>query len=122
LLVCDAKIFDKPVDLSEAAAHLRLLSGQVHELVTAVCVMRGEAALWRHVETVRLTMRPLSEAFISRYLKAEGSRILGCVGGYRLEGWGAQLFERVEGDYFTVLGLPLLPLLGFLRESGALAG
>jgi septum formation protein len=122
LLVCNAKIFDKPADLAEAAAHLRMLSGQAHELVTAACVMQGEAVLWRHVETVRLTMRPLSEAFLTRYLEAEGSRILGCVGAYRLEGWGAQLFEHVEGDYFTVLGLPLLPLLGFLRESGALAG
>ena len=122
LLVCNAKIFDKPENLAEAAAHLRLLSGQVHELVTAACVMRGEAVLWRHVERVRLTMRPLSEDFLARYLDAERSRILGCVGAYRLEGWGAQLFERVEGDYFTVLGLPLLPLLGFLREAGALAG
>ena len=122
LLVCEGRIFDKPVDLAEAAAHLRQLSGRGHQLVTAVCVVQGEVVLWTHVETARLTVRTLSEAFIARYLAAEGSKILGCVGAYRLEGWGAQLFERIEGDYFTILGLPLLALLGFLRESGALAG
>lgn len=122
LLVCNDKIFDKPVNLAEAAAHLRTLSGQTHELVTAVSVMRGEDILWRYAESAHLTIRPLSEKFLSRYLAAEGSRILGCVGAYRLEGWGAQLFARVEGDYFTILGLPLLPLLGFLRSCGALAG
>lgn len=120
LLVCNAKIFDKPADLTEAAAHLRALSGQMHELVTAVCVTQGGEMRWRHVERVRLTMRPLSEALIARYLEAEGQEILGCVGAYRLEGWGAQLFEQVEGDYFAVLGLPLLPLLGFLRGAGLL--
>jgi septum formation protein len=120
LLVCDGKIFDKPTNLAEAADHLRLLSGRVHELITAVCVMQGGTLLWAHTESARLTVRQLSEAFIARYLAAEGTDILNCVGAYRLEGWGAQLFERIEGDYFTILGLPLLPLLGFLRDSGAL--
>jgi septum formation protein len=122
LLVCDGKIFDKPTNLAEAAAHLRMFSGRVHELITAVCVMQSGKLLWTHTESARLTVRPLSEAFITRYLAAEGSEILGCAGAYRLEGWGAQLFERIEGDYFTILGLPLLALLGFLRSSGALAG
>jgi septum formation protein len=122
LLVCDGNIFDKPEDLAEAAAHLRLLSGRTHELITAVCVLQGDTVLWTHVDTARLTVRPLSEDFIASYLAAEGAKILGCVGAYRLEGLGAQLFERVEGDYFTILGLPLLPLLDFLRSCGALAG
>lgn len=122
LLVCDGKIFDKPADLAEAAAHLRAFSGRAHELITAVCVMQGDRLLWTHKESARLTVRVLSEDFIARYLAAEGEQILGCVGAYRLEGWGAQLFARIEGDYFTILGLPLLALLGFLRESGALAG
>jgi septum formation protein len=122
LLVCDGKIFDKPTNLAEAAEHLRFFSGRVHGLVTAVCVQQGGKLLWTHTESAHLTVRPLREAFIARYLAAEGSKILGCAGAYRLEGWGAQLFERIEGDYFTILGLPLLALLGFLRESGALAG
>ena len=122
LLVCDGKIFDKPADLTEAAAHLRALSGREHELITAACVLQGDVVLWTHIESARLNVRRLSEDFIARYLAAEGEQILGCVGAYRLEGWGAQLFEQIEGDYFTILGLPLLPLLGFLRGSGALAG
>jgi septum formation protein len=122
LLVCDGKIFGKPTNLSEAAAYLRAFSGRPHELITAVCVMQGDTVLWTHIEQPRLTVRPLSEAFIARYLAAEGATILSCAGAYRLEGWGAQLFERIEGDYFAILGLPLLALLGFLRSSGALAG
>ena len=122
LLVCDTKIFDKPADLAEAAAHLRLLSGRTHELITAVCAVRDDELLWTHVAQARLTVRRLSEDFIARYLAAEGGHILGCVGAYRLEGWGAQLFERIEGDYFTILGLPLLALLAFLRGCGELAG
>jgi septum formation protein len=122
LLVCEGRVFDKPVNLAEAAAHLRAFSGRAHHLVTAACVLQGEAVLWTHVETAQLTVRVLSEDFIVRYLAAEGDEILDCVGAYRLEGLGAQLFERVEGDYFTILGLALLPLLGFLRGCGALAG
>ena len=122
LLVCGSKIFGKPADLPAAAAHLRQLSGQTHELVTAACVIQDETVLWTHVESAQLTMRTLQENFIARYLAAEGEKILGCVGAYRLEGLGAQLFDRIEGDYFTILGLSLLPLLGFLRSCGALAG
>ncbi len=122
LLVCEGKVFDKPADLPEAAAHLRALSGRRHELITALCVLQDGAPPWTHIATAHLSVRPLSEAFIARYLAAEGSPILGCVGAYRLEGLGAQLFEHIEGDYFTILGLPLLALLGALRGRGVLAG
>ncbi len=121
LLVCDESVYDKPRNLAEAATHLRGLAGRTHELVTAVCLVQGGAAVWAHVESAHLAMRRFSEAFLQTYLAAEGSEILHCVGGYRLEGPGAQLFTRVEGDYFTVLGLPLLALLGALRARGALA-
>jgi len=120
LLVCGGKIYDKPRDLAEAATHLRALSGQTHELVTAVCLVQGGAQLWSHVESAHLSMRNFSEDFLQSYLAADGAEILHCVGAYRLEGPGAQLFTRVEGDYFTVLGLPLLALLGALRARGAL--
>ena len=122
LLVCDGAVFDKPADLAEAALHLRRLSGRAHQLITSACVARGGEITWAHTERATLTMRDLSEAFIARYLAAEGEAVLGCVGVYRLEGLGAQLFTRVEGDYFTILGLSLLPLLGFLRGAGVLAG
>ncbi len=120
LLVCGGTIYDKPRDLAEAATHLRALSGQTHELVTAVCLVQGGAQLWSHVESAHLSMRSFSEAFLQTYLAAEGTELLHCVGAYRLEGLGAQLFTRVEGDYFTVLGLPLLALLDALRARGAL--
>jgi septum formation protein len=120
LLVCEGQKFDKPVDMADAARHLRRLSGRTHTLVTAVCVHRGDDCVWSNVAEARLTMRPLSEAFIAQYLEEEGAAVCGCVGAYRLEGRGAQLFSAVEGDFFTVLGLNLLPLLGFLRAAGAL--
>ncbi len=121
LLVCEGAVFDKPADLAEAAVHLRRLSGRAHQLVTAACVVQSGAVVWSHVERATLEVRSLSEDFIARYLEVEGAEILGCVGAYRLEGVGAQLFTRVEGDYFTILGLSLLPLLGFLRGVGVLA-
>jgi septum formation protein len=121
LLVCDGERFDKAASLAEAAAQLRRLSGRTHTLITAVCVQQGEAAAWSNVAQARLTVRPLSEEFIAQYLQAEGEALLGCVGAYRLEGLGAQLFETIEGDFFTILGLNLLPLLGFLRGAGVLA-
>jgi septum formation protein len=120
LLVCEGRRFDKPRDGQEAAQHLRFLSGRTHHLVTAVCVYRAGAPLWSHVVEARLTMRPLSEDFMADYLAAEGEDVLGSVGVYRLEGRGAQLFTQIEGDFFTILGLNLLPLLAFLREAGEL--
>jgi septum formation protein len=100
---------------------LRALRGRRHALVASVALAKGGSVIWRHSETVRLWMRDFSEAFLQAYLSAEGEALLGCVGCYRFEGLGAQLFERVEGDYFAILGLPLLPLLAALRDRGALA-
>ena len=121
VLDCGGVLFDKPTDRDHARAHLRALSGKTHELVSAVAVMRDRERLWHHIDRARLSMRPLSEAFIGDYLDRMGDDIFATVGGYRLEGLGAQLFTRVEGDFFTILGLPLLPLLDFLRQHGVVA-
>jgi septum formation protein len=121
ILACDGVRFDKPRDLAEARAHLASLRGRTHELIAAVAVARDGALLWRHVEHARLAMRRFSDAFLADYSAAMGPAICDTVGGYALEGPGVQLFERVEGDYFAILGLPMVPLLAFLREAGALA-
>lgn len=121
MLECENAWFDKPADLAQAAAHLSALSGKTHRLISAVCAVRDGDRLWHHVAEARLTMRPLSEAFIADYLAAVGPAALSSVGAYQLEGLGAQLFTRVEGDYFTILGLPLLPLMDFLRNHGVIA-
>ena len=118
LLVLGDRRFDKPRDREEAAAHLAAFSGRTHELVTAAIAMRDGAVRWRRTERARLTVRPLSRAAIDAYLQIVGPAALESVGAYQLEGPGAQLFERVDGDFFTVLGLPLLPLLEFLRSEG----
>ena len=121
LLVADGEWFDKPIDLDDAAAQLRRLCGRDHVLVTAVCVFRGEERLWQGIAAPKLTMRRLGEAFLAGYIAAEGNAVLSSVGAYRIEGRGAQLFTRIEGDHFTILGLPLIELLQFLREHGVLA-
>ncbi len=120
MLECNGVWFDKPVDRDHAAAHLAALSGRAHRLISAVVCMRDGARIWRHVAVATLTMRPLSADFITAYLDALGPRALTSVGAYQLEGLGAQLFTRIEGDYFTVLGLPLLPILDFLRAHGVI--
>jgi septum formation protein len=120
LLVCENAYFNKPESMQEAAQHLRALAGRTHTLVTAICVLQGQQTLWSHIAQASLTMRALSEDFIATYLATEGEAVLGCVGAYRLEALGAQLFTQIEGDFFTILGLNLLPLLGFLREHGAI--
>jgi septum formation protein len=120
LLVCDGQWFDKPTDPAAARAQLRRLRGRRHELVTAVVCHRYGRRIWQHVALPRLWMRNFSEAFLEAYLAAEGERVTQSVGGYRLEGPGVQLFARIEGEYAAILGLPLLPLLGFLRDHGVL--
>lgn len=118
LLVLGDRRFDKPRDREEAAAHLAAFSGRTHELVTAAVAMKDGVVRWRRTDRARLTVRPLSRAAIDAYLEIVGPAALESVGAYQLEGPGAQLFERVDGDFFTVLGLPLLPLLEFLRSEG----
>jgi septum formation protein len=121
LLALEGEAFDKPKNVAEAREHLLRLRGRTHELITAAVVARGDAVIWRHVDTPRLTMRTFSEAFLENYLARAGENVLTSVGAYQIEGLGAQLFERVEGDYFSILGLQLLPLLPFLREQGIVA-
>jgi len=120
MLSCNGVWFDKPADPDHAAAHLRALAGKTHELSTAVCVVRNGGRLWHHNAVARLTMRPLSDAFIAAYLDSAGPQVLGSVGAYQVEGLGAQLFTAIEGDFFTILGLPLLPLMDFLRANKVL--
>ncbi len=110
--------FDKPTDRAAAARQLAALAGRTHRLVSATAVIEGGREIWRAADSATLHMRPLSPAFIERYLDQVGPAALGSVGAYQLEGLGAQLFTRIEGDYFTILGLPLLPLLAFLRQHG----
>lgn len=120
ILDLDGVWFDKPADRAAAANHLRTLAGKTHHLVNATVVWRDGAVLWRHDARIAMTMRPLTYAFIDDYLDAVGDAALTSVGAYQLEGRGAQLFERTEGDFFGILGLPLLPLMAFLRERGVL--
>lgn len=121
MLDCNAVWFDKPEDLDHAAGHLNALRGKDHQLLSAVCVMRDGVRLWHHNEVATLTMRNLSDAFIAEYLAAVGEDVLTSVGAYQLEGRGIQLFAQIKGDYFSILGLPLLPLLDFLRGHGVIS-
>ncbi len=118
ILVCGSTWFDKPATLEAARQQLSFLRGRAHTLVTATVCRRGGQRIWRHVATPKLTMRPFSAAFLDAYLAEEGEALLACVGAYRLEGRGAHLFDALEGEYSAILGLPMLPLLGFLRQSG----
>jgi septum formation protein len=121
ILVCEGQTFDKPGDRATARAQLAALSGRAHTQMSAACVVRDGTRLWAHIGEARLTMRGLSASFIEAYLDAAGDRVLAAPGAYLVEAEGAQLFVRIDGDSFTVLGLPLLPLLEFLREAGMLA-
>jgi septum formation protein len=117
-LFCEGKLYDKPATLAAAREQLKALGGRTHELVSSVVVARNGARLWHTTETGRLTMRPFTDAFLDAYLALAGDAVCASVGAYQLEGLGAHLFTHIEGDYFTVLGLPLLPLLAFLAEHG----
>ncbi len=110
--------FAKPADLAAARAQLCALRGRTHALYSAIAFVRDGKTLFEHVGIARLTMRAFSDRFLDRYLETVGAAATTSVGGYQIEGAGAQLFERIEGDYFTVLGLPLLPVLDFLRRQG----
>jgi septum formation protein len=116
----DGRSFDKPANRKEAADHLRFFSGKRMRLTSAVALARGGSADWSHVESAELHVRRLSDAFIQAYLNSEWPAVGGCVGVFRMEGRGVHLFEQVEGSHFTILGMPLIPLLTALRERGLL--
>lgn len=119
-LELEGQLVDKAADMDEARDRLRAMRGRKHQLHAAVVVAQGGRPVWETVETATLHMRDFSDAFLESYLDQVGDRVLGSVGCYQLEGVGVQLFERIEGDYFTILGLPMLGLLDFLRREGAL--
>lgn len=119
VLAFEGRFYDKPKDMDEARQALIAMRGKTHVLHTAAACAESGTVVWHHESSVTLTMRDFSNDFLGTYLAACGEDILTSVGAYKLEGPGAQLFERIEGDYFSVLGLPLLPLLRFLRSHGA---
>lgn len=116
----DGERLDKPAGADDARAQLARMQGRTHQLHSAAVIARSGAPIWRHIATVRMTMRPLDDAAIDRYLDAAGPDVLGCVGCYQFEGLGASLFSAYRGDYFAVLGLPLLEVLDVLRSNGAM--
>jgi septum formation protein len=118
ILMCERTLFRKAETMDAAREQLRRLRGCRHQLVTAAVLAKGGAPIWRHVDISTLWMRDFSDGFLESYLGAEGDALLGSIGCYRLEAMGAQLFERIEGDYFSILGLPLVPLLAALRQQG----
>jgi septum formation protein len=118
VLALGDELINKSPDLASLRAELRRLSGKTHLLISAAALARDGQVIWHHVASARMTMRTLSDAFLDDYLACEGEALLGSVGGYHFEGLGAQLFESAEGDYFSILGLPLLPVLKELRAQG----
>lgn len=120
VLAFDDKIMSKPDSMETARSELLDLGGKTHTLHTAVALAQGGETVWSHADISTLSMRELSPQFIGRYLAAAGEEVLSSVGAYQLEGLGAQLFKKIEGDYFSILGLPLLPLLDALRREGAI--
>lgn len=122
ILSLDDQVLHKPQDMEAARRRLLALSGKTHELHSAVVAARDGAAIWRHVSTARMTVRKLDPAFVGQHLARVGDKALSSVGAYQVEGEGVQLFDRIEGSHFTIVGLPLLPLLAFLREQGVIDG
>jgi septum formation protein len=118
MLECDGLWLDKPADRDHARNQLQTLRGKSHSLITSAVLVRDEERIWHHTDTAELRMRDFSDDFLDRYLEQAGEDILRSVGAYQLEGLGAQLFDRVSGDFFTILGLPLLPVLDILRVHG----
>jgi septum formation protein len=121
MLDLDGEWFNKPASRAEARDHLIKLRGRAHRLTSAVVVVQDGQRVWHHVSSATMTMRAFTEHFLYDYINREGDKLLSSVGAYRLEGLGVQLFQAIEGDYFTILGLPLLPLLDFLRTRRELA-
>lgn len=117
MMECDGQRFDKPKTLDQARDQLSFLRGKTHRLISAVAIVRGQECLWSHHQSAELDMREFSDEFLDRYIKEMGDDLFTTVGGYRLESQGVQLFSRIEGDYFTILGLPLLAVLDFLRTQ-----
>ncbi len=117
LLVCNGVWFEKPQTVSEARSHLTLLSGQVHDLVTAIVCFQGGHRVWHDIATPRLRMRQLSEALIDWYIASEGDAVTTTVGAYRIEGLGLHLFDQITGAHSAILGMQMLPLLGYLRQA-----
>jgi septum formation protein len=117
----DGTMFDKPDSVIALKQQLTILSGKTHNLWSAAVLAQGGTAIWRHVERCKMTIRSLSEGYIDEYITVEGDALLDCVGGYRIEGRGVQLFSHIEGSHFGILGLPLLPLLDILRTRGVIA-
>ena len=120
VITVQGEMFDKPADWGQAAEHLRAFSGKTIQLTSAVALARGNAIDWSHAQTAALEVRPLSDRFIADYLDRDWPAVSHCVGVFRIEGPGVQLFSSVEGDHFTILGMPLIPLLQALRERGLL--
>ncbi|HHN72637.1 MAG TPA: septum formation protein Maf, partial [Thermopetrobacter sp.] len=120
ILVCDGEIFSKPADMDQARETLRRLRGRAHRLISALCVAENGEVLWTCERHADLVMRDFSDAFLEWYLRTVGEAALASVGCYQVEGPGIQLFERIEGDWFTIIGLPLLPFLDWLRRRGIL--
>ena len=118
IMVMDDTLYDKPKDMNEARSRLLEMRGKTHFLIGAVVISENGSPVWRHLAKTKLTMRDFSENFLDEYLEIEGETILQSVGAYRFEGRGAQLFSKVEGDFFSILGLSLLPVMDYLRERG----
>jgi septum formation protein len=121
MLDCGGVWFDKPADREAARAQLIALRGRKHHLISAAVLLKDGQRVWHHIDRAELAMRDFSDAFLESYLDQAGEAVMGSVGAYHLEGIGAQLFTRVRGDFFTVLGLPLLPVLSILRDHGMVA-
>ncbi|WP_394691382.1 Maf-like protein [Hoeflea sp.] len=121
-LALESEVFHKPKDMEDARRRLLKLSGRTHQLNSAVVLARDGETLWRHVAVAHMTMRALDPGFVGRHLASVGDSVLSSVGAYQYEGEGIQLFERIDGDYFTVIGLPMLPLLAELRSLGVIDG
>lgn len=121
IMVMNDRLFDKPKDMDEARNRLKFMRGKTHYLMGAVVISESGAPIWRHMAKTKLTMREFSDAFLENYLEKEGDLVTQSVGAYRFEGLGAQLFSYVEGDFFSILGLSLLPVMDYLRIRGAIA-